>query len=136
FKMSGTGEYVKNGEEARKFFGSIQLKEYKPATDITANAWRKYSPPYGGFSIDMPHDPHIGNDGSWIFDAEDKATNTQYRVIRTDIHNYHFAEEDSFDLGLMAESFAASEFVDKLVSRKQTLIKGYPALDCQYKDKA
>ena len=136
FKMSGTGEYVKNGEEARKFFGSIQLKEYKPSVDITVNGWRKYSPPYGGFSIDMPHDPHIGNDGSWIYDAEDKTTNTQYRVIRTDIHNYHFAEEDSFDLGLMAESFAASEFVDKLVSRKQTVFKGYPALDCQYKDKA
>jgi uncharacterized protein YbaP (TraB family) len=136
FKMSGTGEYVKNGEEAKRFFGSIQFKEYKPSTDITANGWRKYSPPYGGFSIDMPHDPHIGNDGSWIYDAEDKSTNTQYRVIRTDIHNYHFAEEDSFDLGLMAESFAASEFVDKLVSRKQTVVKGYPALDCQYKDKA
>ncbi|MEP7377240.1 MAG: TraB/GumN family protein [Chitinophagaceae bacterium] len=136
FKMSGTGEYVKNGEEAKRFFGSIVLKEYKPSTDITTAGWRKYSPPYGGFSIDMPHDPHIGNDGSWIYDAEDKPTNTQYRVIRTDIHNYHFAEEDSFDLGLMAESFAASEFVDKLISRKQTVVKGYPALDCQYKDKS
>ncbi|MBC7873280.1 MAG: TraB/GumN family protein, partial [Ferruginibacter sp.] len=29
FKMSGNGEYVKNGMEAEKFFGSIQLKEYK-----------------------------------------------------------------------------------------------------------
>ena len=28
-----------------------------------------------------------------------KAANTQYRVIRTDIHNYHFVEEDTFDLG-------------------------------------
>ena len=138
FKMSGTGEYVKNGEEARKFFGSIQLKEYKPAADITlnANGWRKYSPPYGGFSVDMPHDPHIGNDGSWIYDAEEIATHTHYRVIRTDIHNYHFAEEDSFDLGLMAESFSSSEFVDKLLSRRQTTVKGYPALDCQYKDKS
>jgi len=136
FKMSGTGDYVKNGEEARKFFGSIQLKEYKPSAELTSNVWRKYSPFYGGFSIDMPHDPHVGNDGSWIYDAEDKTTNTHYRVIRTDIHNYHFAEEDSFDLGLMAESFAASEFVDKLASRKQAVFKGYPALDCQYNDKA
>ncbi len=136
FKMSGTGEYVKNGEEARKFFGSIQLKEYKPSAELISNGWRKFSPFYGGFSIDMPHDPHVGNDGSWIYDAEDKASNTHYRVIRTDIHNYHFAEEDSFDLGLMAESFAASEFVDKLVTRKQSVFKGYPALDCQYNDKA
>ena len=29
FKMSGNGDYVKNGVEAGKFFGSIQLNEYK-----------------------------------------------------------------------------------------------------------
>ncbi len=134
FKMSGTGDYVKNGEEAKKFFGSIQLKEYK-STETASGGWKKYSPSYGGFSIDMPHEPHIGNDGSWIFDAEDKTSNTQYRVIRTDIHNYHFAEEDTFDLRLMAESFEASEFIDKQESRKQTVYNGYPALDCRYKDK-
>ncbi len=135
FKMSGTGEYVKNGDEAKKFFGSIQFKEYKPTADPTTAGWLSYSPPFGGFSVKLPHQPHIGNDGSWIYDAEDKANNTQYRVIRTDIHNYHFAEEDTFDLALMSESFAASEFIDKQVSRKQTTFKGYPALDCQYRDK-
>ncbi|HKZ66905.1 MAG TPA: TraB/GumN family protein [Chitinophagaceae bacterium] len=134
FKMSGTGEYVKNGEEAKKFFGSIQLKEYR-SPQHTATNWKKYSPSYGGFSIDMPHEPFIGNDGSWIYDAQDKTSNTQYRVIRTDIHNYHFAEEDTFDLGLMAESFEASEFIDKPEKRKQTTYKGYPALECRYKDK-
>ena len=135
FKMSGTGEYVKNGDEAKKFFGSIQFREYKPTADLAASAWQNYSPPYGGFSVKLPHLPHIGNDGSWIYDAEDKANNTQYRIIRTDIHNYHFAEEDTFDLALMAESFAASDFIDKQVSRKQSTFKGYPALDCQYRDK-
>ncbi|WP_276501872.1 TraB/GumN family protein [Terrimonas pollutisoli] len=135
FKMSGTGDYVKNGEEARKFFGSIQLKEYKPA-DIPAGSWKKYSPPYGGFSIDMPHEPNIDNDGSWIYDAEDKINNAQYRVIRSDIHNYHFAEEDTFDLNLMAESFESSEFISKNESRIQKTYKGYPALDCKYQDKS
>jgi len=136
FKMSGTGEYVKNGDEARKFFGSIQFKDYKPTVDVTSAGWQNYSPPYGGFIVSLPHEPHIGNDGSWIYDSEDKTSNTHYRVIRTDIHNYHFAEEDTFDLALMAESFAASEFIDKPVSRKQTTFKGYPALDCQYRDKS
>lgn len=134
FKMSGTGEYVKNGEEAKKFFGSIQLKEYR-SPEHTAIVWKKYSPSYGGFSIELPHEPYIGNDGSWIYDAEDRNSGTQYRVIRTDIHNYNFAEEDTFDLGLMAESFEASEFIDKLESRTQATYKGYPALDCRYKDK-
>ncbi len=135
FKMGGTGDYVKKGEEAKKFFGSIWLKEYKHADPLT-KGWKKFSPLYGGFSIDMPHEPFVGNDGSWIYDAEDKSSHTRYRVIRTDIHNYHFAEEDSFDLGLMAESFESSEFIDKLESRKQTIYKGYPAQDCRYRDKS
>jgi|CXWL01.1.fsa_nt_gi uncharacterized protein YbaP (TraB family) len=135
FKMSGNGDYVKNGVEANKFFGSIQLKEYKNGTDPPAGGWKKYSPAYGGFAVDMPHEPYIGNDGSWIYDAADKAAGTHYRIIRTDIHNYHFVEEDTFDLSLMDESFASSEFIDTQLVRKQTSYKGYPAMDCKYKDK-
>jgi uncharacterized protein YbaP (TraB family) len=135
FKISGNSDYVKNGVEADKFFNSIQLKEYKNNTEATSSAWKKYSPPYGGFAIDLPHDPYIGNDGSWIYDAVDKSTGTNFRVIRTDIHNYKFVEEDTFDLGLMAESFASSDFIDTQLMRKQTTFKGYPALDCKYKDK-
>lgn len=134
FKMSGNNDYVKTGEEARRFFSSIQLKEYKPATE-PAGTWKKFSPVYGGFAIDMPHLPYMGNDGSWIFDAEDKSTATQYRVIRTDIHNYGFAEEDTFDLALMEESFISSEFIDSTLQRKQTSFKGYPALEAKFRDK-
>ena len=114
----------------QSFFGSIQFSEYKQVTQ-----WQKYSPGFGGFSIDFPHQPYVGNDGSWIYDAEDKTTSTQYRVIRSDIHNYHFVEEDSFDLGLLDESFSSSDFIEKQLSRKQTTFKGYPALDCRYLEK-
>jgi hypothetical protein len=130
FKMSGNGDYVKTGDEAKKFFGSIQFKEYKNGTE-----WKRYSPSYGGFSVDLPHEPYIGNDGSWIYDAEDKAGNAHYRIVRSDIHNYHFVEEDTFDLRLMEESFTASEFIDTQLVRKQTNYKGDPAMDCKYKDK-
>jgi uncharacterized protein YbaP (TraB family) len=137
FKMSGTGDYVKNGDEAKRFFGSIQLKEFAPgAVQIPAPVWKKYCPLSGGFAINLPHEPYIGNDGSWIYDATDKSTHTHFRVIRTDIHNYSFAEEDTFDLGLLDESFASSEFIDKQLARKQTTYKGYPALDAQYRDKS
>ncbi|HYM94412.1 MAG TPA: TraB/GumN family protein [Chitinophagaceae bacterium] len=135
FKISGNGNYINEGDEAKKFFGSIQLGEYKSNTDTIATGWETYSPPYGGFSVSIPHEPYISNDGSWMYDAEDKNTNSQYRVIRTDVHNYHFVEEDTFDLGLMDESFASSGFIAKEVSRKQITFKGYPALDCKYKDK-
>ena len=140
FKMSGTGEYVRMGDEAKRFFGSIQLSPSIPASNPAigihpASTWKKYSPVFGGFAVNLPHEPYIGNDGSWIYDAEDKVTHSQYRVIRTDIHNYRFAEEDSFDLGLMDESFGSSEFIDKAISRNLTTYQGYPALDVQYKDK-
>jgi uncharacterized protein YbaP (TraB family) len=133
FKISGTGDYVTQGVEAQRFFSSIQLKERHLATGTTG--WKKYSPSYGGFAIDMPHEPFIGNNGNWLFDAAEKSTNTQYRVLRTDVHNYRFVEEDTFDLGLMEESFAASDFIDKQLSRQHTTVNGYPALDLKYKDK-
>ena len=136
FKMSGNGDYVKVSEEAKKFFSSIQFKEYKNGTAPPGSGQKKYSPPYGGFAVDLPHEPYIGNDGSWIYDAEDKVAGIHYRVIRTDIHNYRFVEEDTFDLGLMDESFMASGFIDTQLLRKQTNYEGYPALNGKYKDKS
>ena len=95
---------------------------------------KNIQPSYGGFSVDLPHDPYIiGNDVT--YDAEDKASGTHFPVIRTDIHNYHFAEEDTFDLGLMDESFGSAEFIEKNIGRKQFVYKGYPALDSRYKHK-
>jgi uncharacterized protein YbaP (TraB family) len=131
FKFSGNGDYVKNGVEAEKFFGSIRIREYQSP----GSQWSTYSPSYGGFSADLPHEPYIGNDGSWIYDAEDRARGTHYRIIRSDIHNYNFIEEDSFDLGLMEESFMASTFIGEQVSRRHTVVDGYPALDGVFKDK-
>jgi hypothetical protein len=134
FKMSGTGDYVMSGDEAKRFFTSIRLKEFNHAVSPSAT-WKKYSPPYGGFAVSLPHEPYIGNDGSWIYDAEDRSANTQYRVIRSDIHNYRFVEEDTFDLGLMDESFSSSEFIAKPETRRHITWKGYPGLDANYKDK-
>lgn len=135
FKMSGTGDYVQTGDEAKRFFGSIQLKEFKNVIEPAASEWKKFSPAQGGFAVNMPHVPYVGNDGSWIYDAEDKQAGTHYRVIRTDIHNYSFVEEDTFDLGLLEESFMSSEFIDSQLSRKQITVKGYPALESKFKDK-
>ncbi len=130
FKISGISDYIKSGIEAQKFFGSIQLKEYKINNGVV-----KFSPTYGGFNVELPHDPYQGNDGSVIYDAQDKATSSWYRVMRTDVSNYNFVEEDTFDLTLMDESFGASEFIARRLSRKFTVHNGYPALQCSYKDK-
>ena len=136
FKMSGNGDYVQNGDEAKKFFGSIRLKEYK--TDATPG-WHQYQPASGGFVVDLPHEPFVsknnsslGGQGLWEYEADDKVSGTNYTILRTDIHNYGFAEEDTFDLALLDESFAGSSFIDKQLTRKLITWNGYPALDCKY----
>jgi hypothetical protein len=119
---------VKEGKEADDFFSSIQLKPYK-------KEWKKYSPVAGGFEVEMPHQPFELKTDNWQYTAFDKDNGTVYSVIRTDIHNHDFVEEDSFDLALLEESFASSEFIDKQINRKQTTFKGYAALDAKYKHK-
>ena len=129
FKVSGNGEYVHDNNGADKFFNSIGFKQY-------SYQWKKVSPAFGGFEIEMPHEPYVIRNKNWQFLANDKTDNIDFEVTRTDVHNYNFAEEDTFDLSLMEESFTASDFFDRSLGRKQTTYKGYPALDAtyQYKD--
>ena len=136
FKMSGNGEYVQNGDESKKFFSSIRLKEYKADTIA---GWHQYQPAFGGFIINLPHEPFVSKNNSslggqsiWEYEADDKASGTNYTILRADIHNYGFAEEDTFDLALLDESFGGSAFIDKQLTRKLITWKGYPALDCKY----
>lgn len=128
FKVSGNAEYVSNNSSADNFFKSIMLKEYFPQ-------WKKISPVFGGFEVDMPHEPYVIRNKNWQFLAIDRKADIDFEVIRTDIHNYNFAEEDSFDLALMEESFTASDFYEKTLRRTQTRYKGYPALDAKYQYK-
>lgn len=129
FKMGGNGEYIKDGDEAKKFFSSIQLREFKNG------GWKRFQPAYGGFSVDFPQQPYESFGDNVQYDAEEKSTGQHFSVIRTDIHNYRFVEEDTFDLVLMDESFGSADYIEKNIARKQLVYKGYPALDCQYKHK-
>jgi uncharacterized protein YbaP (TraB family) len=128
FRMSGNGEYVRTGTEAEQFFGSIQLKELKPE-------WKKWSPSAGGFEVELPHAPLVFNHPNQVYAAYDAGSKTAFEVIRTDIHNYDFLEEDSFDLELMDESFASSECIARNVDRQWAKLDSYPALDATYKYK-
>lgn len=135
FRMSGIGAYVQNALEGKSFFNSIHFFEKENKSVVGLSEWKKFTPKFGGFSLDMPGTPFVSNDGSWVFDAEDKSTNTNYRVRRTDINNFNFASEDSFDLDLMNESFTSSEFIDTQYFEKKFIYKRYPALDVKFKSK-
>lgn len=134
FKMSGNGEYINNGTEADKFFQSVQLKEYN------AGEWQTWQPPTGGFSIQVPHTPALLRDNNvgtdrLEYSAWDKQDGNSYLVMKVNLHNYSFIEEDSFELNLVDESYGYSSFIDKQLSRKFTLLKGYPALESKYSHK-
>lgn len=128
FKMSGNNGYVTEGTESDQFFGSIQFS-------ASNNEWKKWSPSFGGFEAEFPHEPVVADRSNWQFMALDRATNTGFEIIRTDIHNYGFVEEDSFDLELMEESFASSDFIDKQIGRKRSLSNGYSTLEAKYRYK-
>ncbi|WP_157976914.1 TraB/GumN family protein [Taibaiella helva] len=135
FKMGGKGDYV-NGKEAEAFFGSIALK-------TEAGSWHRYSPPSGGFSIDLPELPRTffnsnGDDGlpEWKYEAVDRSTGDQYAVMRKSIYSFDFIEPDTFDLMLMAESFSSSDkWGDNRKVSHLSTVKGRPVRDLAFRAK-
>ncbi len=134
FKMSGNGEYVTSGTEANKFFQSVQLKEYN------TGEWQTWQPATGGFSVQVPHTPALMRDNNvgtdrLEYSAWDKQDGNSYLVMKVNLHNYSFLEEDSFELNLVDESYGYSTFIDKQLSRKFISVNGYPALEVKYSHK-
>lgn len=124
FKMSGKNNYV-DGEEGKRFFASIDLKEYTPAIV-------NFKPGAPGFEVKMPHEPHVyhnnADDDRWEYEAVDKTTGEAYLIMKKSVYNYDFLEADSFDLSLIETSFRSADIFDKQLSRNNTKVHGYPAL--------
>ncbi len=132
FKISGIGDYVTEGNEAGRFFNSVNIK-----SAVSGN-WLSYSPVTGGFSVKMPHTPVLQKDFNsdrLEYTAFDKTENATYSLFKASIHNYSFIEEDTFDLNLMEESYASSDIIEKQTSRQLGKWQGYPAMECRYKHK-
>jgi uncharacterized protein YbaP (TraB family) len=130
FKMSGKEEYV-SGKEADEFFASIQLKE-------PVYQWMDYSPPQGGFKVSFPTGPAVsytsfGGAGKpiWQYEAV-SATGETYLVLKDNVSNTHFLEEDTVDLHLMEESLKGSKMIVKELSRKYGQLDGHDCLDLEF----
>lgn len=124
FKMSGKNDYVA-GEEANRFFNSIQLKKLN-------NGPQYYKPVQGGFHFLFPNTPSEFFDQvkkqRWEYETIDPATGDAWLLMKLNNFNFDFIERDSFDLGLIEESFRSADIFDKQISRKLGTLAGTPAL--------
>lgn len=140
FKMSGNEEYV-SGKEADDFFASIQLKE-------PVYQWTDYTPPSGGFRASFPARPEVSladiGGGSfasfsggfpgghiWQYEAA-TATGESYVILKKNLTNTHFLEEDTLDLRLMEESLKGSAMIARELSRKFSQLDGHDCLDLEF----
>ncbi len=128
FKMSGKENYVE-GKEADQFFSSIQLKKNNSAQIL-------FEPGQGGFSVNFPSVPdeyldNMGSDGidRWEYQSVNKANGDAYLVFAKSIYNFRFLDQDTFDLGLVEESFRDPDRFDKQLKRQLGTCNGYPSLD-------
>jgi uncharacterized protein YbaP (TraB family) len=127
FKVSGTGEYVKEASAVQRFFNSLQLSDFVTATPAP------FKPASGGFSVQLPHPPLQGfENGSQIFMAADAGSRIQYLLMKQDYYSEDHLSKDSFDLHLIKESFGSSRTIDSLSWSKPLQYQGYQALDCKY----
>jgi hypothetical protein len=130
FKMSGREEYV-SGKEADAFFASVQLKE-------ATYQWTDYSPSSGGFRASFPAPPQVSfaglnGPGAYIWQYEAAtATGEGYLILKKNLSNTHFLEEDTLDLSLMEESLKGSAMVARELSRKFGKTDGHDCLDLDF----
>ena len=134
FKMSGKENYA-DGPEADKFFSSIQFRQLSRSP-------LSYTPAHGGFKVLLPEQPVLANfssnaDGicSWNYEAVDNNTGHSFLIIKKDVINFKFIEEDSFDLSLIEESFKKSPYFEKQITRSFHEFKTYPSLSLKEKMK-
>lgn len=132
FKMSGNGDYINKGTEASQFFGSVKLKEFKETQ------WSSFQPATGGFTVQLPYKPsmlHDKNIGSNRIEYAAHDALNSYLIMQSNLQSFNWAEEDSFELKLMDESYAWSSFADKKISQRFKRLNGYPALEAEYHHK-
>lgn len=132
FKMSGNDNYVE-GKEADLFFNSINVKP------IMQNKWLSFKPLQGGFNVIFPKTPNEiynknTNDGTgrWEYESFDNMNDNAYMVWKKSVYNFNFIDEDTFDLGLIDESFKRSEIINKQLSRRVGYGKDGPYLESKF----
>lgn len=108
FKMSGTSDYVCLGNEAETFFSSITFyrKEKNNLTEFKSST--------GGYSINFPENKcfYTSDDPSSermdLLTSASAGNDEYYFLMCSKLFDFSFIEEDTFELNMLAETFAES----------------------------
>jgi len=133
-RLSGKKNFA-TSSEANNFYKSLKINEGN------AIAWRQISSPDSVFNIELPSNnkdlklpmPYKANP-SFEHLVYDKSSGNTYLIKQDDILNEHYLEEDSFELHVMAHSFALTDKF-KILNAKQFVWQGYRAMDVTYENK-
>ena len=127
FKMGGKENYIE-GQEGARFFNSIHLRPIVFREEI-------FSPPNAGFEISLPAAPQqkLAREPNgaerWEYESMDPAGSASFLILKKTLSNNDFIEEDTFNLGLMEESFRLSSIFEKQISRQMQVKNGRPVLN-------
>lgn len=129
FMVGGRGDYARK-KEVEKFFSSIRF------SGKNSGEWKKINYPSASYEIEMPgtvlrDKPKFGlqNEKVTAYEAGDSA---YYMLIKASLHDLQYIEEDTFELGRLAESFA-EQLNYTLEKKTLTSFSGYPAMDIALK---
>lgn len=122
FKAHANGDYMK--KESDKFVQSIHFFPTHPKEG------QKYlfSPPFGEFSVEFPAIPYYSLDTTAIeatnsefsLQCFDPKENNYYMLQKASLNDFYFIEEDSFELGRLAEDVLENSKFDSIISYKQS----------------
>jgi uncharacterized protein YbaP (TraB family) len=130
-RLSGKDKFA-IGSDANKFFKTLQINEGN------ARVWKRTQSYDSIFSVELPTStPDLPLKASFLSAANyehivyDKSSGNTYMIKQLDVLNEDYIEHDSFELHVMARSFAATDNYE-IVDTKTFNWQGYAAMDAQY----
>jgi len=133
FKMSGNGEYVGKGTEANTFFESITFYQKKN------NSFKEIVNNNCGFKVNFPETfvrykaKDASDDRMELITSGSLKSDDYYFMTVAKLYDYDYIEEDTFELNMLAESFAET-IGDTITHRSLLHVGAYPALDASMKN--
>lgn len=133
-RMAGKKQFA-TSSEANNFFKSIKINEGN------ASEWRKVNSPDSVFSIRLPSNEKSSKlpldykaNPSFEHLVYEKNSGNTYLIKQLDVLNMYYLEQDTFELDVMAESFAKTDNFN-IISKRHFDLAGYYALDAEYTNK-